>query len=135
MSDKALIDANILFYLIDTNENEKHKKSLRWFESLESDEFVLSSQTLREFANIAIKKSTLKKEEIISYLDLFIDKFALIQDNYFDAIKAVQLVRNKRNFFDSLLAATMLRNYITTIVTENTKDFEELGVKTINPLK
>jgi len=135
MNEKALIDSNILYYLIDTNEKEKHDKILNWFESIDSNEFVVSNQTLREFANISIKKSNLKKEQIIEFLDLFINKFGLIQDNQFDTTKAVQLSKNKKSFFDALIAATMQRNYIDTIITENTKDFVLLGIKTINPLK
>jgi len=135
MNDKFLVDTCILMYLVDKTAGEKHKKIAEWFSQLNDKEAFVAIQNLREFANCSLKKTQLTKEETVNFIDLFLNRFNIIQETVFDTLKAITFSVNRKNFYDSLLATTMLRNYITTIVTENTKDFEELGIKTINPLK
>lgn len=135
MNDRAFVDTCILYYLIDTHEQKKHERAVRWFYTVAPKEFFISTQTLREFANVSLKKSSLKTEEIIEFLELFSARFTVMEEEFCDVVTAIILSKNeRRNFFDALLAATMKRNSVITILTENIKDFGGLGVKTINPL-
>ncbi len=55
MAEKFLVDTCVLFYLVDKNDAEKHRKASRWFESLKGENFFVSTQNLREFASVALK--------------------------------------------------------------------------------
>jgi len=59
-----------------------------------------------------------------------------VQDDCTDTKRAVEICNGKQAlFWDSSIVATMLRNKIDCIYTENTKDFECLGVRAVNPLR
>ncbi len=66
---------------------------------------------------------------------MFANRFHLLSDGIWDVADALVLAEGKKRlFWDALLASTMKRNFVTTIITENTKDFKELEVKVVNPL-
>ncbi len=138
MGDRALVDTNILVYLIDKTDEKRHRKAKEWFKSIKGQEnLFVSAQNLREFSSIALKKSSLHVNEINKILRLFADAFDLIFDNFEDIIKANNKIeKTRKNFWDALLAATMQRHFISVILTENTKDFKKIkGIKAINPLE
>lgn len=132
---KSLVDSNILIYLFDSDEPIKHELAIKWLESSFNKTIFVSAQNLREFAFRALSKST-PLEKIIEFLDLFNSKFIVLQDDQYDTKIAIELCKgNSKLFWDANIVSVMLRNKIDCIYTENTKDFETLGVKTINPLK
>ena len=138
MQNRVLVDTCILFYLIDKTCEEKHRKALEWFKAMKGREnLFISLQNLREFSNIALKKSSLSPKEINKLLRLFADFFELVYDNSDDIIKANERAgRTRKNFWDALLVSTMRRYKIRTILTENTKDFEKFkGVSAVNPFR
>ena len=117
--DLFLVDSNILVYAHDTSDIAKNKKSVKLLgECWIYIEFPVSfwrkseSRFILEFKNwikITAKESTI--------------------------IKAIELSEKyNTEYYDSLIAATMLENGISKIYTENVKDFikiKEIGV--INP--
>lgn len=130
---KKLIDTCILIYLIDASDKIKHKKVLTWFEKvLDSNEYYISIQNIREFVFVSKKKSLLKENKIIEYVNLFLDAFNVVYDNI-DDIK-VAATSSKLTYWDSLLIATAKRNNIIEIITENEKDFDG-KIKVANVLK
>jgi len=136
MKDSALVDTCILVYLIDKNEKARHEKARKWVHSLsEEDRFFVSIQNLREFSNVALKKSDLSQEEINRFIVRFATRFKVLFDNVEDILKANEISKRKR-FWDAMLAATMQRHGIKAILTENTKDFKGFkGIKAFNPLE
>ena len=136
MKDSALVDTCILVYLIDKRESAKHEKAKEWFHSLsEMDRFFVSIQNLREFSNIALKKSTFLPEEINQFVQLFAARFKLLFDGIEDIFTANEISGRKR-FWDAMLAATMKRHSINLILTENIKDFKNFkGIEAKNPLE
>ena len=135
MQDSALVDTCILVYLIDKRESAKHEKAKKWFHSLsERDRFFVSIQNLREFSNIALKKSAFLPEEINQFVQLFAARFKLLFDSIEDILMANEISSGKR-FWDAMLAATMKRHSISMILTENTKDFKKFsGIEAKTPL-
>ncbi|MBI4044561.1 MAG: PIN domain-containing protein [Candidatus Diapherotrites archaeon] len=138
MIDDALVDTNLLVYIIDKTEKHKYEKANKWIKSVKSqDKYFVALQNLREFSNIARKKSGLSAEEITGFLQVFSDSFTLVFDSKDDLLKAVFLSeKTKTHFWDILLACTMQRHGIQKILTENTTDFKKIPeIEAINPFE
>jgi predicted nucleic acid-binding protein len=92
----------------------------------------VSTQNIREFANNCLKKSA-PNNKIVEFIELFCAQFILLQDDQLDTKNAIKLSKNRpRLFWDASIVSIMKRNNIDIIFTEDTKDFESLGVKVIN---
>jgi predicted nucleic acid-binding protein len=140
MTTRALVDANILVYYLDAREGRKHQLAQEFMKEVDANplKFVVCIQSLREFASIATKKSIVPAVKIKESVMLFEKAFQKpLGDIPFDIMNAVSLAcYQKIPFYDALLASTAQRHGVTTIYTENTKDFEKiLGIKAVNPLK
>jgi len=135
--DKALVDSCILVYLVDKTEKGKHEKAKKWFETIRwRKNYFVSIQNIREYANIALRKTAIPTSEIIENMALFSETFNAIFDNVEDVATAISLAEAKRKvFWDAMLAATMQGHGIKVILTENTKDFKFKGIKAVNPLE
>lgn len=127
--NNALVDTNILVYIVDTKEGEKHAKALGWYETQrENKTLYVSLQNLREFAAICVKKTNLEKGKIMQWIEDYSSIFWVLNDSQEDVMKAVEISReNALPYYDGLLIATMERYGLDTIITENSKDFEKLG--------
>ena len=135
ISKKFLVDTNILFYIVDKNESKKHEAAKKWFCSmLGKKDYYISLQNLREFASVAIQKSSYTAIEIKEQMDTFSKSFPVINDTTDDCFEAVELSRSLGiKYWDSLLIATMKRNGIKKIITEDSKDFGKYAnIKCIN---
>jgi len=134
----TLIDSNILVYAYDKSEPKKHslaKKTLK--EKWTKQDAVLSVQNLAEFYSIITRKiqkpiAVEKAKQII--LDL-IDGFEILKYTEFTIVNAINnQAIYKIHFWDALIVATMEENSISTIITENQKDFSKSKwIKIINP--
>ncbi|HII54105.1 hypothetical protein COT30_04265 [Candidatus Micrarchaeota archaeon CG08_land_8_20_14_0_20_49_17] len=131
------IDTNILVYAEQSNEKLKHDKAAEIMSALlKSNEGVLSNQILAELSSVLSDYGfdAGRRNELISTYNK-----ALKTINYSieDVILAnVFSEETGAHFFDSLIAATMKRNNITTIVTENERDFSKFNwLKVENPFK
>ncbi|MFA5361054.1 MAG: hypothetical protein WC290_01250 [archaeon] len=59
MTERFLVDSNIIVYLINTADESKHKKTLEWLLTSFSLNISVSTQKIREFANNCLKKNYL----------------------------------------------------------------------------
>ncbi len=133
---KLLVDSNILVYLADEKDLEKHTKSINIFEGLKEQTLFISAQSIREFASNCIAKKFISAETILEFIETFTSKFIIIQDDFSDTKTAVELCNGSHSlFWDASIVSVMKRKGIDCILTEDTKDFSMLGVKAINPLK
>ncbi len=138
----VLIDSNILVYAYDKFDIEKNKKSMQILEKCWKKELKLavSIQNLSEFYVVTTKKFKAPIEKnIISNITKKIIEFEywkILIPKESTLIKAME-INEKYNteYYDSLIAATMLENGITKIYTENVKDFVKIKeLEVINPL-
>ena len=133
MNDKYFIDTNILRYLISNEELEKHNLIKEFIIDKKCE---ISIQNLKELSNILFKKTNLSVNEIKEYIVTIGKKFTLCLELPTDILTAINISKNRKNFYDALLVATMLRNGTNIIITENEKDFAEFKeIKVINPFK
>jgi predicted nucleic acid-binding protein len=58
MKDKSFLDTNLIVYLFDESEDEKHRKANTLFEEyIKSKDIFISVQVINEFIVIGTKKS------------------------------------------------------------------------------
>jgi predicted nucleic acid-binding protein len=128
LMNETLVDTNILVYLIDSEEKRKHEKASQWFNNLQREKkyYFISTQNLKEFSAICLKKTKLGHEKINEWVELFSRIFFPIQDSKEDILHANEISKkNNIHFWDAMLIATMERCEIRKILTENTKDFRK----------
>ncbi len=134
-----LIDSNILIYAINRR-SPKHKKARQFLKENLTD-LEISHQNILETIRVLTHKKFSNPMEPRKALDSI---FGLVQacrvispDSSTIYISA-QLIKEHKlsgnRIFDAYLAATALSNYIDTLVTDNTDDFEKFSqLKIINP--
>ncbi|HLC90462.1 MAG TPA: PIN domain-containing protein [Candidatus Nanoarchaeia archaeon] len=139
----ALIDTNVLVYAYDTSDNQRHEKAKKLLERCWRKEvsYAISSQNLGEFFIIITKKvphplSVEEAEQIITDICSFSGWIVIhyTQKTLQQAIKLYKI--RKKQFWDTMIIATMIEAGVTTIFTENEKDFSSFQqIKAINPFR
>ncbi|MCR4335881.1 MAG: PIN domain-containing protein [archaeon] len=138
--EPKLVDSNLLIYAYDKGAGQKHilaKELLkeRW---LKQDGF-LSVQNLAEFYHVTTRKinNKVKPEQAKQIILDLTQGFSIIRYNENTIINAVNnQLAYKIEFWDSLIVSAMEENGISTIITENEKDFKKIKwLKVINPFK
>lgn len=142
MIKELLIDTNILVYAYDSTQGEKHIRANR----LVADVFAgkikahITTQILGELFITLVKgsKNPMPKkmvEEIIGGI-IESNNWIKLSANPLTIIYTTKLYQEGFHFWDCLIAATAIQNLVTTIYTENVKDFEKIpGIEVINPLR
>ncbi|MDE2025042.1 MAG: PIN domain-containing protein [Patescibacteria group bacterium] len=132
-----LVDTNILIYAINAD-SPKHKLSQTFLES--ENNLVIAHQNIFEALRVLTHPKfthPMKPRSAQDALWTIIDSYKIIYPNnktHYLALEYINehsLVGNK--IFDAYLAATAISNSITTIATDNTKDFKIFGIDIINP--
>ena len=132
------IDTNILVYAFDITYNEKREicKNLitNIFEGKEKG--MLTNQILAEFANAVTKKieKPISKQDAKSIIGAIIWSENWEIKNY-NSKTILKTLDSEGPFWDLLIAETLKEANIKKIVTENEKDFKDLGLDVENPLK
>ena len=115
MTERFLVDSNILVYLIDTADELKHEKALEWLSNSYSLSIFVSTQNIREFANNCLKKSA-SNNQILEFIELFCARFIVLQDDQLDTKNAIELSKGNRNlFWGASLVSVMKRNNINLV--------------------
>lgn len=138
-----LVDSNILVYAYDISEKEKRPKALKIIQSCWEGKLKLcvSVQNLSESFFILTNKVQypLSVSEAGERVQAIINssKWKVFVITKEAVSNAIDLSKNHGTvYWDSLIASVMKLNGVSTIYTENTKDFSKIpGVEPINPLK
>jgi len=135
--ERTLIDTNILVYFADKEDPARHEMARAVIKTIEKNpsRYVIAQQCLREFGNVMISKK-MPAVEINAYIQEFTFAFSDILLESIDGLqRAIVSSRDDGiEFFDALLAHTAIDRGVSTIYTENTKDFGKIpGIKAINP--
>jgi predicted nucleic acid-binding protein len=139
-SENSFLDTNILLYAYDYSAGEKHLISKKMvLEGMQGQpKWTISSQILGEFLSISLYSPEYKKDEIKKAAQEIIELNSWKKISYTEKTieKAAQKYEDGMHFWDLVIAQTMLENGITTIYTENTKDFSKIkGIKAVNPFR
>lgn len=140
---EAVIDTNIIVYAFDRSEFEKRTRCKGIIGGVFSGDVkgVITNQILSEFYSVITNKiehpiSLSEARDIILGI-INSENWTKFNYNEKTVLTASKLCeRFKIDFWDSLIAATMIENNIFIIYTENDKDFGKISeLEVINPLK
>ncbi len=144
-SKPCLLDTNILIHAHQVDHPNHQATVTLVTRSINGElEAVLAHQNLTEFCRVATEKKMMAKplsaKQAAAVIRYYTDSsIRIIQPEsttltMFAKILATFQLKNSKQVFDLYLAATMLTNDITTILTENVKDFRDFpGIQAVNP--
>ena len=134
-ADKTFIDTNILIYAFTSDEPEKQKTALEFLDNCQP---VISTQVLKEFSNVMLKKGKIDSEvikeiisEIVEITEVVIEDPALVF-NSFDVQKIYGF-----SFYDSLIVATALNAQCQVLLSEDLQDSQIIDgcLRIVNPFR
>ncbi|MCH8003340.1 MAG: PIN domain-containing protein [Nanoarchaeota archaeon] len=141
-SSISFIDANILGYAYERSNLQKHNIAAHLLRPCwqTKTKFALSTQILGEFFTLITKKVKKSLDTRIAQIIItdIIDLpyWKVLSYNEKTVIMALDIASNfGMPYWDSLIAATMTEHDISTIYTENIKDFKVPWIKAISPFK
>lgn len=143
--DSVLLDTNLLIYLyLKKSPKARVVKDLIYSLREKDTILVLAEQSLLEFYSVVTDPKRVKKPVSSQRAQKEITKFS--QSGFFKIIQPLpgtfkillKIINDKKirggRIFDFYLAATTLSNKVTTIYTENEKDFKGIkSLKVISP--
>ncbi len=143
MQDNKFFDTSVLVYAFDKSDATKHTIALKLVQDVyaKSENGVISGQVLLELYNVLTRfvRDPFSEGEARSIINDFFDGTGWMKINHDLSVarRAVDIAANhKAKIWDTLIAETMKENGITTIVTENEKDFKRIpGINVLNPFK
>lgn len=140
MTERFLIDTNILVYAYDRSEPEKQQKAADILDMLtQNNAGALSIQTLSEFFVVTTKKipSPLTINEAHSSIANYIRSWQIIDVNSFIVLEAIRGVKaHNFSYWDSMIWAAARMNQIANVLSEDFSDNSVVeGVRFINPFK
>jgi len=114
MKDNVFLDTNILVYLFDESEEQKHTASKKLFAglSVNSDKYI-STQVINEFIVIVTEKieNPVSFEKVKDYVRFFQRVMSVSGLNIGTSVKAVELkLKYRFSYWDSLIIASALEN-------------------------
>ena len=106
MRDRAFADTNIMLYAFSSSDTEKVL-----FARKVLDEFtiVVSTQVLREFANVAVRKLGVPAENVEKQINHIAESATVVGENLQSILSGLEIFRTYGlNFYDSLIVASAL---------------------------
>ncbi|HSW96493.1 MAG TPA: PIN domain-containing protein [Candidatus Saccharimonadales bacterium] len=133
-----LIDSNILVYAI--NADSPKNKTAQLFLSNNSQKLEIAHQNIFESLRVLTHPKfsyPMKPSNAQEALWAIVDACKIVYPNNKTHYLALELIKENNLFgnqiFDAYLAATALSNNITTIATDNVKDFKKFKINILNP--
>lgn len=140
LSGKWAFDSHLFVYSQD--EKSKYYKPARELFSkvlIGEIQAVMAQQNIVETERVLIQVYKRKSEDVVKFLEKIIAEFSIqivtpLPTTYVRFHHFLKDFGGRVDFFDYYLAATMLDNNISQILTANDKDFTKIpGIKAVNP--
>jgi predicted nucleic acid-binding protein len=130
-------------FLLDTNvvsglrKPRPHGGVVAWLQSIEEDQIFVSAVTLGELqagVELTRRQDQDKAREIEAWVDKIADAYQVVPMDARAFREWARLMdgQPERLLEDAMIGATA-RVHRLTIVSRNTKDFEQLGIRAVNP--
>jgi len=134
----SFLDSNILIYLADQRESAKRAMAVNLIDAVldGTTDGWISTQTLSEFSNVALKKLRLDIDLVEGYVDVFKVIKTVLPDA--DVVKRALQVKRRYGiqFYDSMMVAAAERAGCAEILSEDLADGQSyFGVVARNPFK
>ena len=135
-SNKIFFDTNILVYSVDENDFQKKEIASRLLTDASiSRTGIISTQSLQEFYNVAVKKLKLSKQIAKEYVELFSSQLTVRQVTVPLILNAIDIsIKNKLSFWDSLILSSANDNGCIIVYSEDLNNGQIVGgTKILNP--
>ncbi len=135
MTVRSFIDTNILIYAEAVDEPVKQKVALALLKELfETTRGVLSTQVLKEYCNVAIKKLKLSPDHIRAQLDVYA-QFEVVQVTPALIRTGLDLHQTRKlAFYDALIVASAQAAGCAALFSEDMNAGQAMaGVRVVNP--
>ena len=131
----TFIDSNVLVYAVDIRDARKQQiaKSIV-MGARNSSDYVISSQVLNEFSNVAINKLKKTRQETRCFVELFMEINSVsVRPEW--TLRAIDIMgQHGLRFYDSLLLAAAESAGCDEILTEDLNDGQVYcGITAVNP--
>lgn len=135
MSDKVFIDSNILIYAYSIDEPAKQKIVDQLLDQYQH--IIISTQTINEFINVALKKKKLNHQQISLAIKEFFSIFSVEIINAATIQKAIEISHQHHySYFDSLIIASAIITQCSLLYTEDMHHQHTIEqITIINPFK
>lgn len=139
MTDRFLVDTNILVYIYDRSEPAKQKMAEALYDRLMlSGRGVISTQIVAEFFNASTRRLSQPLPPDFAYrrLENYQRSWDVVSVTPSIVLEAARgVIDHQLNFWDSLIWATAKLNQISVILSEDFRSDTSLeGIRFINPL-
>ncbi|MFL6215551.1 MAG: PIN domain-containing protein [Blastocatellia bacterium] len=139
MSDRVLVDTNILVYAYDADAGSKQIKAAEVLDALwVQGNGVLATQVLAEFFVTITKKvkQRLAVQDALQIIEDYCNGWTILNTTSDVVIKAIAGVEQYRlSFWDAMIWAAAAVNEVTVIYSEDMQDGQMIeGVRIENPL-
>ena len=135
-SNKIFFDTNILVYSVDENDLQKKEIASQLLTDASfSKNGIISTQSLQEFYNVAVKKLKLSKQIAKEYVELFSSQLTVRQVTVPLILNAIDIsIKNKLSFWDSLILSSANDNGCIIVYSEDLNNGQIVnGTKILNP--
>lgn len=135
-SNKIFFDTNILVYSVDENDLQKKEIASQLLtDASNSKTGIISTQSLQEFYNVAVKKLKLSKQIAKEYVELFSSQLTVRQVTVPLILNAIDIsIKNKLSFWDSLILSSANDNGCIIVYSEDLNNGQIIGgTKILNP--
>lgn len=137
ISNKCFLDTNLLIYALDNTEPDKKNSITSFPNNIKGKAFpVISTQTLGEFYNIAVKKLGLTKDQAYVICEEYSKIFPVYEISTENVFHAMEISKKTQfSYWDSLILAMAIDTGCSILYSEDLNNGQEIeGVKIINPI-
>jgi len=130
---KTFVDTNILIYAFTSDEPEKQALALQYLDNCIP---VVSTQVIKEFSNVMLKKSRLGCDDIKLIIDDISEVADVVNERIELILSAIDIyARYKFSFYDSLVIATAKDTKCHVLLSEDMKDGQVIdeNLRIVNP--
>ena len=141
MTDRIFFDTNILVYLFDISEKEKHTETKNLLSKhIGKSNSYISSQVVNEFINITTGKiknpvAFEKHKHILKFLQVV---FIISPLTVYTSLTAIDLkIKYNFSYWDTLILASASENKCSVVYSEDMRHNQliEGGLKIVNPFR
>jgi predicted nucleic acid-binding protein len=131
---RTFIDTNILIYAFSLNEPAKQKMALNYLDKCIP---VISTQVVKEFSNVLLKKKTsFNSKQIKGLINEIITVAEVIDEDVSHILKALELKEQYGySFYDCLIIATAIHSNCSVLLSEDLQNNQIIDdkLKILNP--
>ena len=133
---KVFFDSNILVYSVDESNPKKREIAGELLaKAANAKTGVISTQSLQEFFNVAVKKLNLSKQAAKEYVELFSKRFPVTKVSVPLIMDAIDIsIKNDLSFWDSLIISAATDTGCVLVYSEDMNSGQIIsGAKILNP--